>query len=278
VAIVTTAPLRASTLNAHLPGSVDAWFEHALARDPANRFATAREMTDSLRTAFSSISGVMSLPPEPSGPVLSQSGPRSTPSSGGADGHAKTERVERVATPIELDATQRQDPAEPAALARSEPARDKADLSSTTQERAAARSASRRNVALVVGAIIIIFGVAAFVTVQQGGVASSSQPSGSGTNAGKLPASAGEGATASGAVAAAASSLVAPPASIVVAAPAEQPSAAASQRVDGTPKVKLTSTVKPNAATSNAPTTPSATSPQPPHSAVPRNSSNDPLY
>jgi serine/threonine-protein kinase len=42
----------ASQLRAGLPRTVDAWFEKAMARSPADRFASAREMTDAFEAAL----------------------------------------------------------------------------------------------------------------------------------------------------------------------------------------------------------------------------------
>jgi serine/threonine-protein kinase len=65
-----TAP---SEVNATLPKTLDAWFAKACARAPADRFASARELSDALRTAL----GVSTA-------VSSQSGPyaAASPSSG----------------------------------------------------------------------------------------------------------------------------------------------------------------------------------------------------
>lgn len=70
VLIATGVPAAPSSVNPDLPKEVDAWFAKACARDPAARFATARELSDALRAAFGAL-----VPP------MSDSGQRSLASS-----------------------------------------------------------------------------------------------------------------------------------------------------------------------------------------------------
>ncbi|MBS2016601.1 MAG: protein kinase [Deltaproteobacteria bacterium] len=71
VKIATGTVPKPSSVNAALPPSIDAWFAKACAREPSERFASARELADKLRAAFD---GVVSLPPL--SPGMSDSGPR----------------------------------------------------------------------------------------------------------------------------------------------------------------------------------------------------------
>jgi serine/threonine-protein kinase len=65
IAICTKPAPRPSTL-APLPAAFDAWFERAVARDPAQRFQSARELSDALRGALQSGAElVVSAAPEP---------------------------------------------------------------------------------------------------------------------------------------------------------------------------------------------------------------------
>jgi serine/threonine protein kinase len=52
VAYATETPVPPSTLRPGLPREVDGWFERALARDPSQRFASAKEMADALDVAL----------------------------------------------------------------------------------------------------------------------------------------------------------------------------------------------------------------------------------
>ncbi len=86
VKIATTEPPKPSDANPALPPSVDAWFARACARDPADRFGSARELADQLRAAFE---GVVSLPPIASG-AMSDSGARSGSGARGGSGAVTT--------------------------------------------------------------------------------------------------------------------------------------------------------------------------------------------
>jgi serine/threonine-protein kinase len=59
VKIATESPPIPSAANPALPPGVDAWFARACAREPAFRFASAKEMAEAFRAAFD---GVISLP------------------------------------------------------------------------------------------------------------------------------------------------------------------------------------------------------------------------
>jgi eukaryotic-like serine/threonine-protein kinase len=60
VLIATGSPPKPTELNPDLPKEVDAWFLKACAREPANRFGTARELADGLRAAFGALVPPMS--------------------------------------------------------------------------------------------------------------------------------------------------------------------------------------------------------------------------
>jgi len=119
VKIATGEQPRPSAENPALPASVDAWFARACARDPAARFASARELADGLRGAFE---GVVSLPPVASGGAISDSRPASSGSrpTKPSAGSEETDRPSFVlASTVQTD-----DPTgDPSALARSEPGR-----------------------------------------------------------------------------------------------------------------------------------------------------------
>jgi serine/threonine-protein kinase len=66
VKIATGAAPKPSDVKPALPRAVDTWFAKACAREPAARFASARELADRLRDAFD---GVVSLPPIVSSPA-----------------------------------------------------------------------------------------------------------------------------------------------------------------------------------------------------------------
>ena len=59
VRIATGGPPKLSDVNPALPPSADLWFAKACARDPKERFSSAKEMADAFRAAFE---GVVSLP------------------------------------------------------------------------------------------------------------------------------------------------------------------------------------------------------------------------
>lgn len=59
VKIATGSPPKPSEVNPALPSTVDLWFEKACARDPAERFSSAKEMADAFRAAFE---GIVSIP------------------------------------------------------------------------------------------------------------------------------------------------------------------------------------------------------------------------
>jgi serine/threonine-protein kinase len=71
VKIATGEPPRPSDMNPALPPAVDAWFAKACAREPSQRFSSARELAEGLRAAFE---GVVSLAPMTQ--AMSDSGPR----------------------------------------------------------------------------------------------------------------------------------------------------------------------------------------------------------
>jgi eukaryotic-like serine/threonine-protein kinase len=114
VKIATGMPPRPSSVNAALPVSFDAWFAKACAREPGDRFPTAKAMAEALREAFS---GVVSLPP--SGVMSDSSGERNVntatprPDTGGGA------ISKRPPTPTELASTVNQDTPDPS-LARSD--------------------------------------------------------------------------------------------------------------------------------------------------------------
>jgi serine/threonine-protein kinase len=58
VSIAAGAPPAPSALRAGLPPELDAWFETALARDPAARFASAKEMADAFDDAIDTLDRV----------------------------------------------------------------------------------------------------------------------------------------------------------------------------------------------------------------------------
>ncbi len=83
VKIATGSPPKPSEVRSALPPSFDDWFAKACARDPKDRFATAKEMADALRVVFE---GVVSLPSPsllgdsgPRGPLSSSSGSKTPP-------------------------------------------------------------------------------------------------------------------------------------------------------------------------------------------------------
>jgi len=107
-----------SAIQPSLPPSVDAWFARACARDPKERFASAREMADGLRAAFE---GVVSLPTASSGPA--DSGRRTRDSGADAD-RVSIDDDARSRPSFVLASTLDQDSVtERSALARSEPGR-----------------------------------------------------------------------------------------------------------------------------------------------------------
>jgi eukaryotic-like serine/threonine-protein kinase len=55
VAYASKTPAPPSTIRPGLPREVDAWFDRALARDPSERFSSAKEMADALDEALESI-------------------------------------------------------------------------------------------------------------------------------------------------------------------------------------------------------------------------------
>lgn len=59
VAYASKTPTPPSTIRPGLPREIDAWFERALARDPADRFASAKEMADALDVALDVIDRAM---------------------------------------------------------------------------------------------------------------------------------------------------------------------------------------------------------------------------
>ncbi len=118
VKIATGTPPKPSEHNPALPPSVDAWFAKACAREPGQRFRTAREMAEALRASFD---GYVSLPPS-GGAMSDSSGERRVPT----PSPSEPSTSKRAPTPTELAATVNQptpDPSDPAAanvLARSE--------------------------------------------------------------------------------------------------------------------------------------------------------------
>ena len=100
VKIATGDAPKPSDANPALPATIDDWFAKACAREPARRFASARELSDAFRAAFE---GVVSLPPLHSG--MSDSGPRgvSSGSRPGADVAAATPMPSVVPGPISVD-------------------------------------------------------------------------------------------------------------------------------------------------------------------------------
>jgi serine/threonine-protein kinase len=60
VRIATGAPPRITEVDPRLPKELDAWFARACAREPADRFATARELADGLRAALGGLVPPMS--------------------------------------------------------------------------------------------------------------------------------------------------------------------------------------------------------------------------
>ncbi len=60
VLIATGTPPKPTEVNPSLPKEVDAWFLKACARDPAARFASARELAEGLRVAFGALAPPMS--------------------------------------------------------------------------------------------------------------------------------------------------------------------------------------------------------------------------
>jgi serine/threonine-protein kinase len=78
VKIATGSPPKPTEVNPALPPMVDLWFAKACARDPRERFSSAKEMAEAFRAAFE---GVISLPP---GVISSDSGQRNMSSSSGS--------------------------------------------------------------------------------------------------------------------------------------------------------------------------------------------------
>jgi serine/threonine-protein kinase len=113
---IATGPCpKPSDVNPALPAGVDAWFARACAREPGDRFASARELADRLRGAFE---GIVSLPPTESGSRAASSGSRPTkPSAVAVDEGASSRPSFVLASTVQTD-----DPAgDRSALARSEP-------------------------------------------------------------------------------------------------------------------------------------------------------------
>jgi serine/threonine-protein kinase len=86
VKIATGSPPQPTLVNGALPRAVDDWFAKACAREPGDRFSSAKELAEALRAAFE---GIVSLPSsainsdsgQRSGSVPDQTGPRA-PSGG----------------------------------------------------------------------------------------------------------------------------------------------------------------------------------------------------
>jgi serine/threonine-protein kinase len=102
VKIATGTPPIPSEVMPSLPQKFDAWFARACAREPKDRFATAKELAEALRASFE---GVVSLPP----PVVSSdSGARSAkastlPTISGSGERAVSEPSTRVGSSPEAD-------------------------------------------------------------------------------------------------------------------------------------------------------------------------------
>ncbi len=92
VKIATGAPPKPTEVNPSLPPSVDLWFAKACAREPAARFASAKEMTEAFRAAFD---GVVSLP---ASAINSDSGQRSRLSSSSGSGSGSGPRDAKIDT------------------------------------------------------------------------------------------------------------------------------------------------------------------------------------
>ncbi len=132
VKIATGEQPRPSDYNPALPRSIDAWFARACAREPADRFASARELADSLRGAFE---GVVSLPPVPSGgagsdPRPASSGSRPTKPSAISGDDAGDRPSFVLASTVQTDDSG----GDPSALARSEPGRTAVAPAEPTQD------------------------------------------------------------------------------------------------------------------------------------------------
>jgi serine/threonine-protein kinase len=162
VKIATGEPPKPSDENRALPPSIDAWFARACARDPAARFASARELADRLRGGFE---GVVSLPPAPSGgsdsnPRAASSGSRPTKPSAGAE---DVDRPSFVLASTVVGAQSDDPTGDPSALARSEPGRsivpptERSGESSPSTDKARARG---RAVVPVVGLGVIALALA----------------------------------------------------------------------------------------------------------------------
>jgi serine/threonine protein kinase len=138
---------RPSDVKPSLPQSVDEWFAKACARDPAARFASARELADGLRAAFE---GVVSMPP-----VLSDSGPRARLSP-----VSRTDPSGQIGLAATLGQPESSDA--PSALGRSASVAV-AVASSSSAGTTGAGTASRRSTLFTIALVMFAFGVLAVI-------------------------------------------------------------------------------------------------------------------
>jgi serine/threonine-protein kinase len=83
-----------------VPLGFDAWFRHAMEREPADRFQSAREMTDALREAL----GLEAREPGPTAPEISISNLPEFPESSGARDKDEEQDVLRRGSPLSRSA------------------------------------------------------------------------------------------------------------------------------------------------------------------------------
>jgi eukaryotic-like serine/threonine-protein kinase len=125
VKIATGEPPAPSSVNPKLPRALDEWFARACAREPADRFATAKELADGLRAVFE---GVVSMPRSALPSESGSRGPSSLPPPGPGGGdvspslaHAQTMNQNEPST--EASVLGRSEPGSVVVASQAEPAR-----------------------------------------------------------------------------------------------------------------------------------------------------------
>lgn len=264
VKIATGECPKPSSVHPALPPSVDEWFARACAKNPADRFASAKELAEALREAFV---GVVSLPPATS---MSDSGSRGRSSDGGTSGERRVEvgSGPRSASPTFGLAPTIEEPAPAEALARSEPGSVVVGGGSGD----AGRRGSRIGLFVLVAAVAAVGTAAIFV----GRRASHEEPRRPGTALGAEPSATPSVIAPSAAFAASSEPTSAPdeaPSASASASASAAPVAAPSPtRAHAVPPPKPSARPAPSAATS--PARPSADPPPP----RPASSHDDPLF
>ena len=275
VKIATGAPPKPSSINPALPPSVDAWFAKACAREPDQRFASARELADKLRASFE---GVVSLPPL--SPSMADSGPRD-PS---ASGPSLAPPVSRTPVSIDPEAMSRpsfalastvdqQSNPPPESLARSEGGASPVALES---KREPARDDDRRGPSRTVMGLVALGVCGALVAAYMAGSSKDTPVGTSGSAASRDP-SAKTSAPASAPPAASSLGDIAPPASAqtnVAPSASTSASAIASTTKDAGPPppstVALPLTSRPSVGTAPRPSASTSPSAKPTASTRPR--------